>query len=127
MRQDWVEFEIRDEKKVSLRLEYITSIIEKEGYVWLCYDEKPFLDGDQKLASFYHIAEPYEQVKQKIIDAEKVDYNNVVVEHFTREEYENLRYYAQFYKENNTWDDDEDRNLTDKMLNKLDKILKEDK
>lgn len=127
MRQDWVEFEIRDEKKVSLRLEYITGIIEKEGYVWLCYDEKPFLDGDQKLASFYHVNEPYEQVKQKIIDAEKVDYNNVVVEHFTREEYENLRYYAQFYKENNTWDDDEDRNLTDKMLNKLNEILKEDK
>lgn len=90
MRQDWIEFKMKAGRKVSLRPKYIVSVFEKEGNVWLSYDENPFVDGDQKLVSFHQVAEPYEQVKQKIMDAEKVDLSDAVVEHFTREEYNTL-------------------------------------
>lgn len=88
MRQDWIEFEWYKGRKVSTRTDYIMNIREgidssnKECVMIGCSDGEATFD----LYSYM----PYEQVKQKVMDAEKVDLNDVVVEHFTDDEYVTL-------------------------------------
>lgn len=91
MKQGWVEFENISGKKVSLRPKYIGAILEKVNHTDIYYDQKPIIDGKSgKLTTIISIIEPYEQVKQKIIDVEKVNLSDVEVEHFTIEEYKIL-------------------------------------
>ncbi len=123
MRQDWVEFLAgRRNKKFCVRPEYIIAFDEavQEDEVIL-YGEA----GDKIIE--YSTCEPYEQVKQKIIDAEKVGLSDVAVEHFTRDEYDRLRSCVLYYQENSTWyvDHKDTQRETDLLLNKLNKILKE--
>lgn len=84
MRQDWIEFKMKGDRLLALRPEYITkySMSQEEGsdFTIVMYEEGDFVKD-------YYVNEPYEQVKQKIMDAEKVDLSDAVVEHFTREEY----------------------------------------
>lgn len=84
MRQNWIEFEIKDDRFLSLRPEYITKYsMVQEGtpdVTIVMYEEGDFTKD-------YYVNEPYEQVKQKIMDAEKVDLSGVAVERFTKEEY----------------------------------------
>lgn len=83
MRQDWIEFKIKDDIFLSLRPEYITKYsMTQEGtrdVTIVVYEEGDFTKD-------YYVNEPYEQVKQKIMGAEKVDVNDAV-EHFTQEEF----------------------------------------
>lgn len=91
MRQDWVEFENANGVKFSLRPEYIQAIEEIDdgtkvkNLIKIIYGI--LNDGT---AVMYGAKGTYEQVKQKIMDAEKVDYSDVVVERFTKDEYELL-------------------------------------
>ncbi len=92
MKQDWIEFENISGKKVSLCPKYINAILEKENHTDIYYDQKPIIDSKSgKLTTIISIAEPYEQVKVKIMDAEMVDTSDVVVEHFTEDEYDTLK------------------------------------
>lgn len=85
MRQDWVEFITDKEAEkcdtVCLRPEYILAIQDRANkgtrLTYDCNSETGSVD----------VTEPYEQVKRKIMDAEKVEHSEVV-ERFTREEYE---------------------------------------
>lgn len=90
MRQEWIEFEGREGNKILLRPEYVSSLCNNwnnTGCVMVGYDEHMMINDEGRSSSFALVNEPYEQVKQKIMDAEKVDLSDVVVEHFTREEY----------------------------------------
>lgn len=83
MRQDWIEFKIKDDRFLSLRPEYITKYsMTQEGthdVTIVMYEEGDFTKD-------YYVNEPYEQVKQKVMDAEKYDLNDAV-EYFTQEEF----------------------------------------
>lgn len=82
MRQDWVEFKINGDT-YSVRPEYIVAFETAEnGYTKLFMDS-----GSLKLE--FDSSESYEQVKQKLLDADKADWSKV--EHFTKEEYDTLR------------------------------------
>lgn len=86
MRQGWIEFIAgRNGEKYCVRPERIVSFDEltEEGEVTIMFE------AGNEIAEF-NTCEPYEQVKQKIVDAEKVDLSNMVVEHFTKDEYELL-------------------------------------
>lgn len=91
MRQDWIEFEGKKGNKISLRSSWIVQVTEVPfdygknigEYATISYECGNSITTKE-------IAEPYEQVKQKIMDAEKVDLSDVVVEHFTREEYAHI-------------------------------------
>lgn len=89
MRQDWIEFKGKllsdGQYNFSLRPEYIVAIDGKEGKAMT---EIQYDTGSDQLT--YYATEPYRQVKQKIMDAEKYDLNDVVVEHFTDDEYVTL-------------------------------------
>lgn len=116
MRQDWIEFKTVNGEYGILRPEYITSAVGDNKNTTITYD-------DYKL----EIMEPYEQVKQKIMDAEKVDLNNVMVKHFTREEYE---YILQSLKDAHVDimfppQNEDEIALYERIKNKLNKILKE--
>lgn len=91
MRQDWVEFKGAGGALCSLHPEYIYSILEHDGGARIYYDYKITTDDNRGLVTFLDTMEPYEQVKQKIMDAEKVGYDNIVTERFTKIEYILLR------------------------------------
>lgn len=84
MRQDWVEFITDKEAEkcntVCLRPEYILAIQDRANkgtrLTYDCNSETGSID----------VVEPYEQVKQKIMDAEKVEHSKAI-ERFTRDEY----------------------------------------
>lgn len=83
---DWIEFEGWNFGKFMIRpesIEWISQREDREGAVYtrICVNDGSDV-GESMLTS-----EPYEQVKQKIMNAEKVDLSGVVVEHFTRDEY----------------------------------------
>lgn len=127
MRQDWIEFEGYKGRKVCTRIDYIVNIRESTN----SSNEECVIIGcsaDEATFNLYSY-EPYEQVKRKIMDAERVDYGGVVVERFTSEEFEMLEDVmtqkidqlakdepctANYYSHSN-------------ILDKLNKILKEDK
>lgn len=132
MRQEWIEFEGREGNKVLLRPEYISSVVEKSGDTGgttIGYDEHPILDGDQVIATSCNCKEPYEQVKQKIMDAEKVDFSDVAVEHFTNEEYEFIKAILPMCLSEVHFEiiGQKDKDMFDNIMNKLNEILKEDK
>lgn len=91
MRQNWIEFKKSETDNINLRPEYIIGISEFP----FNYDE----NINEPTRILYEVGnsvqdiliyEPYEQVKQKIMDAERVDLSDVAIEHFTRDEYEIL-------------------------------------
>lgn len=103
MRQDWVEFEQVEYtgynggcnskiiSAIHLRPEYITTIKETDHGVKITYDSGYNVD-------YYLLTDPYEQVKQKIIDAEKYDLDSVTVDRFTEEQYKLLLEAVGFYE-----------------------------
>lgn len=126
MLQDWIEFEMKGDRLLSLRPQYITKYsMAQEGtsdVTIVMYEEGDF-------AKDYYVNEPYEQVKQKIMDAERIDLSNVVVEHFTREEYEFIKSIlpmsiSRVYIEHDSTGNTE--RLYKSIENKLNEILKED-
>lgn len=130
MRQDWIEFEGNNHKKILLRPEYISSVIDESGTTGITrigYDEHPILDGEPYLTTLYECKEPYNQVKQKIIDAEKVDLSDVVVEHFTKDEYETILEIVKAEKNNTPDHDTGEYAELRRIVDKLNKILKENK
>lgn len=113
MRQDWIEFNMKGDRLLSLRPKYIMKYsMTQEGSpntTIVMYKEGDFTKD-------YYVAEPYEQVKQKIMDAEKVD--------FTKEEYKHLLRLC----ENATQPNDgytPDWTKLNPIMNKLNEILKE--
>lgn len=86
MQRDWIEFEVYNKKcgstKAIFRPEYIVSVGHNSG------GKAGILVEVGNEAEFIELAEPYEQVKQKIIDAERIDLGDMAVEPFTRGEYE---------------------------------------
>lgn len=126
MRQDWIEFETDKEtekcKSVCLRPEHILAIQDRANK-----DTRLTYDCNSEIGSI-DVAEPYEQVKQKIMDVEKVDYSNVVAEHFTREEYELIENVMLHKVDQLAKDEPCTSNYYahDRILIKLNEILKED-
>lgn len=115
MPQDWIEFKTIPGENGSLRPEYIYSIVGDNKTTTITYSDTAI-----------NVAEPYEQVKQKIMDADKIDYSNVIVEHFTKDEYELLEYcLAQCAPSSDSSKVAIERYA--KLQNKLNKILMEDK
>ena len=114
---------------MSLRPKYIVSISEfpfdmeanTNEYTRILYDVG---NSVQDIA----IAEPYEQVKQKIMDAEKpINLDDIVVEHFTREEYETLLSITQYERDECEQDNMPSRvRDMNQIINKLNEILKEE-
>lgn len=118
MPQDWIEFKTISGENGSLRPEYIYSIVGDNKTTTITYSDTAI-----------YVAEPYEQVKQKIMDAERIDLSNVVVEHFTREEYEFIKSIlpmsiSRVYIEHDSTGNTE--RLYKSIENKLNEILKED-
>lgn len=119
MRQDWIEFEGKEGNKILLRPEYVSSLCNNwnnTGCVMVGYDEHMMINDEGRSSSFALVNEPYEQVKQKIMDAEKVD--------FTKEEYKHLLRLC----ENATQPNDgytPDWTKLNPIMNKLNEILKE--
>lgn len=112
MRQDWIEFEV-DHGKLFVKYYDVESFRHVfNGFAGSCTSIS-LSNGTNHL-----ILEPYEQVKQKIMDAEKIDLSDVV-EHFTREEYRMLLYCLEMSLA-------KDR-LVQPLMDKLNEILKEDK
>lgn len=124
MQQDWIEFKMKGDRLLSLRPGYITKYsMGSEGNpdtTVVMYEEGDFVKD-------YYVDEPYEEVKQKIMDAEKIDLSNVVVEHFTREEYELLSECVDYHVGNGQIEPPEYKAKLVKLQNKLNEILKEDK
>lgn len=127
MQQDWIEFKVKGDRLLSLRPGYITKYsMGSEGnsdITVVMYEEGDFVND-------YYVNEPYEQVKQKIMDAEKVDLSSVAVEHFTRDEYEFIKSIlpmsiSRVYIEHDSTGNTE--RLYKSIENKLNEILKEDK
>lgn len=125
MRQDWIEFETNIGEKVLLRPEYIQSILQFGKHTMLYYEYIPFGSAQKEATSIIELTEPYGQVKQKIIDAEKVDLSNVVVEHFTKDEYEILEYCLTQYIQSPSSPSVVTERYA-KLQNKLNEILKEE-
>lgn len=121
--QDWIEFKKNETDNLSLRPEYIVGISEfpfdmknnLSAYTRVLYD---IGNSAQDIA----IAEPYEQVRQKIMDAEKVDLSDVVVERFTKEEYKFIEKSLYDHYGPNTYSKE-----YNSIMNKTSEILKEDK
>lgn len=131
MRQEWIEFEGREGNKILLRPEYVSSLCNNwnnTGCVMVGYDEHMMINDEGRSSSFALVNEPYEQVKQKIMDVEKVDYSNVVAEHFTREEYELIENVMLHKVDQLAKDEPCTSNYYahDRILIKLNEILKED-
>ena len=144
MRQDWIEFEGWNFGKFMVRPEYVDWVSSHKEFSTKenkdIYYTSIHVDDGSDYGENMYTPEPYEQVKQKIIDAEKVDLSDVVqrekifVEHFTREEYEFLKRWtdgaimndeAVFTDE--ALAEDEDYKMVKKIRDKLNEILKEDK
>lgn len=123
MRQNWVEFKMKGDRLLSLRPEYIMkySMCQEENSdaTIVMYDE-----GDS--VKDYYVYEPYERVKQKIMDAEKSECSEVV-ERFTREEHEVMRELIIKGSELCEKRGLELGPLNRSILNKLNKILNGDK
>lgn len=130
MRQDWIEFKKNETDNLSLRPEYIIGISEfpfdmeanMDEYTQILYDVG---NSVQDIA----IAEPYEQVKQKIMDAEGYDLlHGMHIEPFTREEYETLLTLARCERDECEQDNIPTRvKYMNQLIDKLNEILKEDK
>lgn len=126
MRQDWIEFEGWSFGSFIVRpecIDWVSQRKEEEGKVYVTIHVNDGSDEGTTMAT----SEPYEQVKQKIIDAEKMDLSNVRVEHFTREEYETMLTLARCER-----DACEEDNIPDlikymnHIIDKLNKILEDD-
>lgn len=119
---DWVEFKKDGNEQVMVRACQIDGFSEYRGNQTLLT-----LGGDSGHPTGLVIAEPYEQVKQKILDAEKMD--DVVVERFIREEYVYL--YGLLTSHIDTLKREGDTEASSKdsfqnhLLHKLEEILKE--
>lgn len=125
---DWIEFKKNTTEKIRLRSSRIVGIHELPFDMEKNITARTLLSYEVgKTVKEYLIDEPYEQVKQKITDAEKADLSNVVVEHFTREEYETILSCVEYWKETSEWyvDSKDQKNETDKLIDKLNEILKE--
>lgn len=86
MREDFVGFTAgRSDKKFYVRPEYIVAFDDAT-----VEDETTIVVEIGNEKDEYNTCEPIDQVKQKIVDAEKVDLSNTTAEHFTKEEYELL-------------------------------------
>lgn len=123
---DWIEFETNIGEKVLLRPEYIQSILQFGNHTMLYYEYIPFGSAQKEATSIIELSEHYEQVKQKIMNAERVDLSNVVLEHFTREKYKTLAYAMNCL--NNNYAQDGLSNDADKCAEierELNEILKE--
>lgn len=128
MRQDWIEFKGREFDKFVVRPEYIMWVAqgghnskgEKPTYILV---DRMREDGQDLLT----VNEPYEQVKQKIMDAEKAGLNNVVVEHFTKEEYAHILELFENATDIANAGERKAKLLTATIMDKLYKIIKEDK
>ena len=118
---NWVEFEATNNKKFSVRPEYIVAI---DGAM---EENEVVLLGEVGAKSVeYSTLESYEQVKQKIMEAERADVSDVAVEHFTRDEYEILMGCLLHYITRAVLDKDECDKIST-IQNKLNKILEETK
>lgn len=131
MRQDWIEFitdkEAKNCKAVCLRPEYIIAIQDRANkgtrLTYDCNTETASID----------ITEPYGQVKQKIMDAERpINLDDVAVERFTRDEYELLLNSVGYFEAacNDTKENIEFAKRLEplaKLKSELNKILKEEK
>lgn len=95
MRQDWIEFEGQNWGKFIVRPEYISWVSTHKEFSTEenkdIYYTNIHVDDGSVYGEIMWTREPYEQVKQKIMDAEKVDLNDAVVERFTKKEYEVIR------------------------------------
>lgn len=119
---DWIELKKDTNERVMVRACQIDGLSEYRGSQTLLT-----LDENSGLSTNLAIAEPYEQVKQKILDTEKMD--NVVAERFTREEYVYL--YGLLTSHIDTLKREGDTEASSKdsfqnyLLHKLEEILKE--
>ncbi len=123
MRQDWIEFETKKEaercERACLRPERILAIQDREKKgTRLTYD----CNGE---TGSVDLIEPYEQVKQKIMSAERGDLSDVVVERFIREEYEFIANAIDSILSGQVEGPGIGKAL--RIRNKLNEILKEDK
>lgn len=88
---DWVEFKDQHRCMVSLRPECIHAFSElNDGCKNKNICEIYYDFGNEEESTPIFVRGTYEQVKQKIMDAEKYEPVEVQVEHFTRDEYEIL-------------------------------------
>lgn len=127
MRQDWIEFKSKGGRNISLRPSNIMAIADKGDETWIYIDTE--LLGDDRVLSTNLCAttEPYEQVKQKIMDAEKVDLSDAVVEHFTKDEYQRLLVLAKSEQDGCREDNLQGQiEFMQNIIDKLNKILKEE-
>lgn len=125
MQQDWIEFERLDGGNICVRLSNVEFFESRNDFTSGEHKGKPYVilcinDGSDSGENIY-LSEPYEQVKQKIMNAEKVDLNDVVVERFTKEEYEFIRQTMNFVA------GALDERMSAKVLDKLNEILEEEK
>ncbi len=130
MRQDWVEFKDQHRCMISIRPAYIRAFSElndgckNKNICEIYYD----WGTEEESTTPIFVKGTYDQVKQKIMNAEKVDLSDVVVEHFTREEYETLLNIARCERDECEHDNIPTRvKNMNQIINKLSEILKEDK
>lgn len=121
MRQVWIEFETTANAKFIVRPEYIDSVVDNDNYTSLRYSS-----GDSEVIS--HIKEPYEQVKQKIMDAERTYYTAIVKDcSLTRDDYETLLALAEYERDECERDNIPTRvKSMNHIIGRLKEILKED-
>lgn len=81
--KEWIEL-IANADRVAVRPENIVMYeTQAGGYTRILVDSG-------SLNEEVIVSEPFEKVKQKIADAEEIDLSNIIVEHFTKEQYELL-------------------------------------
>lgn len=133
MRQDWIEFDGYNFGKFSVKASCIDWVSQRK----IGEDGKPNPDSDIIITILHandgsdygedmRTSEPYEQVKQKIMGAEKAGSSDVVVEYFTREDYEKILAVMETELKE-CIEDNADVERTTKIVDKLNEILKEDK
>lgn len=133
--QDWIEFKSKGGHNISLRPSNIMAIADKGDETWIYIDTELLGDDGVLSTNLCAITEPYEQVKQKIMGAEKADYSyatiakETFVEHFTKEEYEKIEKVMLHKVDQLAKDEPCTSNYYDhdRILRKLIEILKEDK
>lgn len=129
MGQDWVEFENEHDCKVALRPTYIEAFAEiDDGSKNKNMVELHIGIDNGADHNIVYAKGTYEQVKQKIMSAERIDLSDVVVEHFTKDEYEFIKAVLPMCLSEVHYNiiGPKDKGLFESIRNKLNEILKEE-
>lgn len=119
---DWIEFNVKGDNgyRILIRPSGIIRIAEVQPTSSVPSNCTLVFFNENGSIQEREIAEPYAQVKQKIIEAEKKSLNKTAVRHFTRDEYKFIKETCEFVA------GALDERMSAKVIDKLNEILKEE-